>query len=97
MMEEKLKSIRYKKRTDIPQRGDYCAVCGYGFANIGNSDDRLCKKHNIYVGAYDGCDYFENYLTGKFCNNCRFMGNNRCAWDGEQVNPFDKGCNKFEE
>jgi len=38
-----------------------CHDCAYGFAKIGNINDRLCKKHNIYVGVFDICDCFEDW------------------------------------
>ena len=61
-MEERLKSVNYKIRQDIPESGvEYCSACAYGFEGIGNIDDRVCSKHNVYVGAFDICDCFEDW------------------------------------
>ena len=52
-------------------------------------------------------EYYErwpaDYFSGEYCRNCRFMyeeingnGQKKCAWDGENVEPSDRGCSKFE-
>ena len=60
-MEERLNRIGYKKREDLPKEREWCSGCAYGFTKIGDIDNRLCKKHNMIVGANDGCDYFEDW------------------------------------
>ena len=41
--------------------GNDCSMCAYAFTKVGDIDDRLCRKHNVYVGAFDICDCFENW------------------------------------
>ena len=59
-MEERLKRVRYQKRNDIVEGND-CSACAYAFTSSGDTDDRLCRKHNVYVGAFDICDCFEDW------------------------------------